>query len=35
MRDGSLIFMIFVAPQTDFERLQPTYQAMVKSVQFR
>ena len=35
MRDGSLIFMIFVAPQVDFERLQPTYQAMVKSVQFR
>jgi Zn-dependent protease with chaperone function len=35
MRDGSLIFMIFVAPQADFERVQPTYQAMVKSVQFR
>jgi len=35
MHDGSLIFMIFVAPQADFDRLQPTYQAMVKSVQFR
>ena len=35
MRDGSLIFMIFVAPQADFDQLQPTYQAMVKSVQFR
>jgi hypothetical protein len=35
MKDGSLIFMIFVAPETEFERLQPTYQAMVKSVQFR
>jgi Zn-dependent protease with chaperone function len=35
MRDGSMIFMIFVAPQADFDRLQPTYQAMVKSVQFR
>jgi beta-barrel assembly-enhancing protease len=35
MRDGSMIFMIFVAPQVDFDRLQPTYQAMVKSVQFR
>ena len=34
MRDGSLIFMIFVAPETEFERLQPTYEAMVKSVQF-
>jgi hypothetical protein len=33
--DGSVIFMIFVAPQADFDRLQPTYQAMVKSVQFR
>ena len=35
MRDGSLIFMIFVAPEVDFARLEPTYQAMVKSVQFR
>jgi len=35
MRDGSMVFMIFVAPQADFDRLQPTYQAMVKSVQFR
>lgn len=34
-RDGSMIFMIFVAPQTDFERLQPTFEAMLKSVQFR
>jgi hypothetical protein len=24
-----------VAPETDFERFEPTYQAMVKSVQFR
>jgi hypothetical protein len=35
MRDGSVIFMIFVAPEADFERLQPAYEAMVKSVQFR
>jgi Zn-dependent protease with chaperone function len=35
IRDGSMVFMIFVAPQADFDRLQPTYQAMVKSVQFR
>jgi len=35
MKDGSLIFMIFVAPEADFARLEPTYQAMVKSVQFR
>jgi hypothetical protein len=35
MRDGSVIFMIFVAPEADFDRLESTYQAMVKSVQFR
>ena len=35
MQDGSLIFMIFVAPEADFARLQPTYEAMLKSVQFR
>ena len=35
MRDGSMVFMLFVAPQADFDRLEPTYQAMVKSVQFR
>ena len=35
LQDGSLIFMIFVAPEADFARLQPTYQAMLKSVQFR
>jgi hypothetical protein len=33
--DGSMIFMIFVAPETDFTRLQPAYEAMVKSVQFK
>jgi hypothetical protein len=32
--DGSVIFMIFVAPQSHFERFQPTYEAMLKSVQF-
>jgi hypothetical protein len=31
-RDGSMIFMIFVAPQADFSRLQPTYESMLKSV---
>ena len=34
MQDGSLIFMIFVAPQVDFDRVYPTYPAMVKTVQF-
>jgi len=33
--DGSMIFMIFIAPQSDFAALQPTYEAMLKSVQFR
>jgi beta-barrel assembly-enhancing protease len=32
--DGSLLFFIFVAPQKDFPRFQPTYQAMLKSVRF-
>jgi hypothetical protein len=34
-QDGSVIFMVFVAPQADFARFQPTYEAMIKSVQFR
>jgi len=33
--DGSMIFMIFVAPQAEFDRLKPTYEAMLKSVQLR
>lgn len=32
--DGSVIFMVFVAPQSHFERLQPTYRAMLESVRF-
>jgi hypothetical protein len=35
LSDGSMIFMIFVAPEADFGSLQPTYEAMLKSVQFR
>ena len=34
-QDGSMIFLIFVAPQAEFDRLKPTYEAMLKSVQFR
>ena len=34
-RDGSMIFMIFVAPEHDFDRLHATFEAMVKSIQFR
>jgi hypothetical protein len=33
--DGSMIYMIFVAPQADFSALQPTFEAMLKSIQFR
>jgi Zn-dependent protease with chaperone function len=33
--DGSMIFMIFIAPEADFATLQPTYDAMLKSIQFR
>jgi hypothetical protein len=35
LSDGSLIFMIFVAPESDFSRLQPTYEAMLRSAQFK
>jgi beta-barrel assembly-enhancing protease len=33
--DGSMIFMIFVAPESDFARFQPTFEAMVKSAHFK
>ena len=33
-RDGSVIFMIFVAPETEFAKFQTTFTAMLKSVQF-
>jgi predicted Zn-dependent protease len=32
--DGSVIFLIFVAPQSDFDRFEPTYEAMLKSLRF-
>jgi predicted Zn-dependent protease len=34
-RDGSVTFMIFVAPQSDFARFQPTFESMLKSMQFQ
>ena len=34
-QDGSLIFMIFVAPESDFSRLQPTFESMLRSAQFK
>jgi hypothetical protein len=33
-RNGSVIFIVFVAPQSDFARFQPTYETMLKSVHF-
>lgn len=33
-RDGSVIFMVFVAPQSQFDRFQATYEAMLKSARF-
>jgi hypothetical protein len=33
--DGSMVFMIFAAPQADFDYLKPTFEAMVNSIQFR
>jgi Zn-dependent protease with chaperone function len=32
--DGTVIFMVFVAPHAEFARFQPTYEAMLKSVHF-
>ena len=32
--DGSVIFVVFVAPESEFERLTPTFERMLKSVQF-
>jgi beta-barrel assembly-enhancing protease len=32
--DGSVIFLVFVAPESEFERLSPTFERMLKSVQF-
>ena len=33
--DGSAIFMVFVAPQSEFARFQPIYEAMLKSLQLQ
>ena len=33
-QDGSVLYFVFVAPQSEFERLRPTYEAMLKSVRF-
>ena len=33
--DGSVIFMIFVAPDSQFDHFKQTFEAMLKSVQFK
>ena len=33
--NGSVVFMVFVAPQSEFAQFQPTYEAMLKSVQLQ
>jgi Zn-dependent protease with chaperone function len=32
--DGSILYFVFVAPQSDFERYRPTYESMLRSVEF-
>ena len=32
--NDTLVFFVFIAPQADFNRFQPTYEAMLKSVKF-
>ena len=34
-RDGSVIFMIFVAPQSEFAQFESAYEAMLKSVEIQ
>lgn len=31
--DGSLMYLVFVSPERDFDQLHPTYQKMLESVQ--
>ena len=32
--DGSVVFFVFVSPQSEFERLRPTFESMLRSAQF-
>jgi hypothetical protein len=34
-KDGTVIFMIFLAPESDFDKFQPTFEAMVKSIDLK
>jgi hypothetical protein len=33
--NGLLVYLVFVAPQSEFERFRPSYQNMLRSLQFR
>jgi Zn-dependent protease with chaperone function len=33
-RDGSVLYFVFVAPQSEFDRFRPTYENMLRSAQF-
>lgn len=33
-QDGSVLYMVFVAPESEFDRLKPTFQTMLRSVKF-
>jgi hypothetical protein len=32
-QDGTVIFIVFVAPEHDYNRLSPTFERMLKSMQ--
>jgi len=32
---GALIYFVFVAPQSEFERFRPSYENILRSMQFR
>jgi len=34
-RDGSLLYMVFIAPDQDFSRMRPTFEQMLKSVKLK
>ncbi len=33
-RDGSVLFLVFVAPEAEFQHFQPTFEKMLKSLKF-
>jgi hypothetical protein len=34
-RDGSLLYLVSIAPDKDFESLRPTFEQMLKSIRLR